>query len=155
MSPEMRIGDAEREAAVSALGEHYAAGRLTKEEYDERAERAWTARTASQLAPLFADLPTPHGVPGRSSAPSTPKATGQVPATRPHGFRVPLLPMLAIFVGVALLAGHFWVFWLLLGAFWWITRSTRHAARRREWQAHYGNMQGWVEDWQRRGRHGC
>ena len=34
--PELRIGDAEREAAVTALGEHYAAGRLTKDEYDER-----------------------------------------------------------------------------------------------------------------------
>jgi hypothetical protein len=40
---EMRIGDAEREAAVTALGEHFAAGRLTKEEYDERSGRAWTA----------------------------------------------------------------------------------------------------------------
>jgi hypothetical protein len=152
MSPEMRIGDAEREAAVSALGEHYAAGRLTKEEYDERAERAWAARTASQLAPLFADLPAPHGAPGRSSAPTTAKPP--LPASRAHGFRVPLLPVLAIFVGVALLVGHFWVFWLLLGAFWWTTRSARHAARRREWQARYGSMQGWVQDWQRRGRHG-
>ena len=36
--PELRIGDDDREAAVTALGEHYAAGRLTKEEYDERAD---------------------------------------------------------------------------------------------------------------------
>ena len=36
--PELRIGDAEREATISALGEHYAAGRLTKEEYDERSD---------------------------------------------------------------------------------------------------------------------
>ena len=54
---EPRIGDAEREAAVTSLGEHYAAGRLTKEEFDERSDQAWAARTAAGLWPLFADLP--------------------------------------------------------------------------------------------------
>ena len=57
VSAQVRIGDAEREAAVTALGEHYAAGRLTKEEFDERSEAAWTARTSGDLAPLFGDLP--------------------------------------------------------------------------------------------------
>ena len=33
--PSLRIGDAEREAAAQALGEHYAVGRLTRDEYDE------------------------------------------------------------------------------------------------------------------------
>lgn len=71
--PELRISDADRDAAVEVLGEHYLAGRLTKDEYDERAARAWAARTASQLRPLFADLPRsahgrgaaeqPHGLP--------------------------------------------------------------------------------------------
>ena len=54
---QVRIGDAERESAVTALGEHYAAGRLTKEEFDERSGVAWSARTAGDLAPLFTDLP--------------------------------------------------------------------------------------------------
>ena len=58
--PELRISDAEREAAVTALGEHYAAGRLTKEEYDERADQAWEAKTRSALVPLFVDLPRPQ-----------------------------------------------------------------------------------------------
>ncbi len=31
MSGELRIGDTEREAAVAALSEHFAAGRLNKE----------------------------------------------------------------------------------------------------------------------------
>ncbi len=55
--PGMRIGDAERESAVTALGEHYVAGRLTKDELDDRADRAWSARTSGDLAPLFRDLP--------------------------------------------------------------------------------------------------
>jgi hypothetical protein len=83
--PEMRIGDREREAAVSALGEHYAAGRITKEEYDERAERAWAARTNSELHPLFVDLPS-----------LAPRATGRPPApaqspSRTRARRVPVL----------------------------------------------------------------
>jgi hypothetical protein len=56
----MRIGDGEREAAVRALGEHYAAGRLDAAEYEERTTAAYAARTAADLAPLFADLPHEH-----------------------------------------------------------------------------------------------
>ncbi len=54
---ELRIGTAERERAAADLGEHLAAGRLTTEEFDERVQRAYQARTGSDLAPLFADLP--------------------------------------------------------------------------------------------------
>jgi hypothetical protein len=54
---QVRIGDAERESAVTALGEHYAAGRITKEEFDERSSVAWSARTSGDLVPLFTDLP--------------------------------------------------------------------------------------------------
>jgi uncharacterized membrane protein len=63
----LRIGDADREAAVDLLGEQYALGRLSKEEFDERSDAVWSARTRGDLAPLFADLPvrTP-GRPGRA-----------------------------------------------------------------------------------------
>jgi hypothetical protein len=57
LSPELRIGTAEREQAAADLGEHLAAGRLSTEEFDERVQRAYAARTASDLAPLFHDLP--------------------------------------------------------------------------------------------------
>ena len=55
----VRIGDAERDSAVSALGDHFAAGRLTREEFDERIDKAMQARFQSDLQPLFADLPGP------------------------------------------------------------------------------------------------
>ena len=146
---EMRIGDAEREAAVGALGEHYAAGRLTKEEFDERSERAWTARTSSQLGPLFADLPTPHGRP--STTPAT-RVVGPAtaPAARRHGFHPPFVPMVAIFVGVAVLTGHFWVFWVLLGLFWWSGRAFRAARRQRyaeQWAGWAGQQRGHRHGW--------
>ena len=53
----LRIGDAEREQATAALGEHYAQGRLTTEEHSERLDRIWAAKTRSELAPVFTDLP--------------------------------------------------------------------------------------------------
>jgi hypothetical protein len=54
---DLRIGDAERTAAADELAEHYAQGRLSTEEHHERLDRIWAARTASDLAPVFDDLP--------------------------------------------------------------------------------------------------
>ena len=56
----MRIGDSERDEAVSMLQEHHAAGRLSTEEFDERMGKALEARTASDLVGLFFDLPAPR-----------------------------------------------------------------------------------------------
>ncbi|ONI75600.1 hypothetical protein BWI15_07100 [Kribbella sp. ALI-6-A] len=53
----VRIGDREREDAVKRLGEHYEAGRLSSEEHAERIDAVLQAKTAGQLAALFADLP--------------------------------------------------------------------------------------------------
>jgi hypothetical protein len=112
--PEIRIGDAERESAVTALSEHYVAGRLTKDEYDERSSVAWRARTRSDLAPLFVDLPPVHPA-GRAPASRLPQATR--PATR-GGTRFPLLPLIAILVGLAMLT-DVWVVFVVVGVLWW------------------------------------
>ena len=57
-----RIGDDERSAAVDSLQLHHAAGRLTFAEFDDRMSRGLRARTATDLAALFVDLPTPAAV---------------------------------------------------------------------------------------------
>ena len=54
----IRVSDAERDQAAAELGEHYQAGRLTLEEFDDRSSRALRARTGSDLVALFTDLPT-------------------------------------------------------------------------------------------------
>lgn len=59
--PDIRIGTAEREEAVALLGEHFAAGRLTVAEFDQRVTRANRALTRGDLLPLFADLPSAPG----------------------------------------------------------------------------------------------
>lgn len=55
----LRVGDAERQQAVSALGDHYAAGRLDQDEFDTRVQRAYASRTRVDLQGLFGDLPEP------------------------------------------------------------------------------------------------
>lgn len=55
----LRIGDAERDRAVSVLADHFAAGRLEKAEYEERVAVALGATHQHDLAPLFDDLPGP------------------------------------------------------------------------------------------------
>ncbi len=63
----LRVGDAERDAAIAALARHFADGRLTQDEHEERSARALRARTGADLRALFADLPRldPAAVPQR------------------------------------------------------------------------------------------
>jgi hypothetical protein len=58
----LRIGTTERTAAMKALDEHLAAGRLGVEEYADRTAVAAGATVASELRALFTDLPAPHPV---------------------------------------------------------------------------------------------
>ncbi|MBX6371868.1 MAG: DUF1707 domain-containing protein [Acidothermus sp.] len=53
----LRIGDAERDYAIELLQRHFADGRLTQEEYEERVAAALKARTQADIAALFRDLP--------------------------------------------------------------------------------------------------
>jgi hypothetical protein len=98
----MRVSDADRERVAERLREHFAAGRLTSEELDERVTAALGAKTAGELQTVLSDLPEP--------APAGPQP-GQVPppwAGRP-GFRYrrgPRLLPLALFLLFALLLFH-------------------------------------------------
>ena len=51
------MSDQQRERAAQQLRDHYAAGRLTEDELDERVQSAYGARTEAQLRELLADLP--------------------------------------------------------------------------------------------------
>jgi DNA-binding PadR family transcriptional regulator len=54
---QIRASDADREQAVASLRDHFAEGRLTRAELDERLITALSARTAGDLRRLMADLP--------------------------------------------------------------------------------------------------
>jgi len=53
----LRISDADRAQALDLLSQQYAEGRLDKDEFDERSDAIWSAKTQGDLAPIFADLP--------------------------------------------------------------------------------------------------
>jgi hypothetical protein len=55
--PKIRASDADRDRTAALLREHLAAGRLTAEEFHERLDLAYGARTLGQLDELLADLP--------------------------------------------------------------------------------------------------
>ena len=116
--PRLRISDSDRERAMADLAGHYADGRLDHEEYDERLDAIWTARTRADLAVLFSDLPRPQV----SYPPAKPAA--QQRARR--GFRMPFLPVLALLIGLSILT-HAPV-WLLIFPLMWFARSRRGCA---------------------------
>jgi Domain of unknown function (DUF1707) len=83
--PPIRIGNDERAAAMAALDEHLAQGRLDVEEYGERSAVAANAVVAADLAALFTDLPAPHPtLPGSGHAPVPPAEGAAIPPTMPH-----------------------------------------------------------------------
>src|SRR5258708_28828017 len=108
----MRVSDADRERVAERLREHFAAGRLTSEELDERVTAALGARTAGDLRTVLSDLPEP--------APAGPQP-GQVPppwAGRPgcryrRGPGILPLVLLVLFALLLLHGGGFVVVALL------------------------------------------
>jgi hypothetical protein len=75
----MRVGNAEREAIASELREHYASGRLTLEELNERLEATFAAKTRADLTAVMRDLPsaTASGPAGAGTGTPWPGHPGQ------------------------------------------------------------------------------
>jgi hypothetical protein len=124
-APELRIGDFERQAAASQLQQHFAAGRITWEELDERLAGAYAARTRANLDALFTDLPM-----------LGPAQTGNAPAPQPRSapyrmadFRRSLsvapqsLWLLVLAIGLTA-ATHGATFPLII--LWWVFASGAH-----------------------------
>ena len=115
-SRQLRVSDADRDAVVTELGEHFQAGRLDAAELDDRAGRALRAPVRSDLDEVLTDLPRTPPVSG-----------GPLPAARS---RSPLIPLLlagvaAVLVTAALTAGasgwhHRWAPGLSWWPVWWL-----------------------------------
>jgi len=75
----VRIGDADREAAATSLREHFALGRLTLDEFRQRLDAVFAAKTDRDRAGISRDLPRLI----MSPAP-WPQARRPVPAGRRH-----------------------------------------------------------------------
>lgn len=63
--PEIRVADDDRERAVVELREHAVAGRLTLEEFSDRVDQAYSARTRGELDLVLRELPAAPLAPAR------------------------------------------------------------------------------------------
>jgi hypothetical protein len=109
-SPQIKASDADRDAVVAALSEHFQAGRLTTEELEERTGRALAARTLGQLDELTADLPAPR--PAEPAAPVAPRRPGYL-VLMPLIVPVAVLAILAVVLGTST-GIHAWGVWWVI-----------------------------------------
>jgi Flp pilus assembly protein TadB len=121
---QLRIGDAEREQATAALGEHFAQGRITADEHAERLDQIWAARTRADLQPVFRDLPDPS----RRTTPDT-RTRYRSRRGRPPGLFFAVLAILIVLTALThlpfVLAG------VLVAVFVFSRRRHRFATMRR------------------------
>jgi hypothetical protein len=101
----MRLSDAERQDAMDVLGEHVSTGRLDIDEFGTRSAKVSAAKTVSELAPLFADLPSPRPmalVPRPvTEAPEPQRSAGQSPFRWLSASALPIVAVVAIALFVA------------------------------------------------------
>ncbi|HKP89561.1 MAG TPA: DUF1707 domain-containing protein [Thermoleophilaceae bacterium] len=127
---QIRVSDAERERAVDTLREHYADGRLSSDELEERIERAYSATTRSDITALMRDLPSV--VPWR--------ARQRLAKANRDAWRAHLTSYAAVNGGLVGIwgvtgGGEFWPIWSIGGwgiAILWHGMAARATARRLE-----------------------
>lgn len=110
----MRASDADRAATADRLRQHYTEGRLDAQEYDERIDRCYAAKTVDELDDLFVDLPRP--------APRSPEpeAERHQRGHYPPPWRVAAIVAVvaALIAACALTGAHlFWLAWPLFFIF--------------------------------------
>jgi hypothetical protein len=127
--PSLRIGDRERETVAAELREHYAHGRLTLTEFNDRLDAVFASKTQQDLSRITSDLPharpdvplpssgvghAHHHVTGRprADAPSSPRDDrhGGHHHHRPHGLLTTLVAALMAWLLVfnVILVGLSW-----------------------------------------------
>ncbi|HEY3907138.1 MAG TPA: DUF1707 domain-containing protein [Streptosporangiaceae bacterium] len=108
----IRTSDADREQVAARLRDHYAEGRLTQEEFDERLTTALSAKTFGELRQVMTDLPGPKLAAFQPKQPSANASSRYRPPVmfrrRPRVFPLLVLALLAILLfsgaGAAVLA---------------------------------------------------
>lgn len=112
--PGLRASDADRERIANDLREHYADGRLTMEEFDERIDAVYKAKTFGELAPLTADLPAPPPDPAVQKAEARRRRIAALRAVWGSWLTVSIICTMIWLISV--LSGHpstFWPIWVI------------------------------------------
>jgi hypothetical protein len=106
MNDSIRVSDADRDRVTAQLRDHFAAGRITPGELDERLSAALNAKTFGDLRRIMADLPGPVPVP--LGAASTPLQAAPAWAVRRRHPPFPPLILLALLAAL-LIPGSGWL----------------------------------------------
>ena len=128
---DMRVSDGERQEVVERLRTALGEGRLELDEYDQRVQSAYGAKTYRELVPLTADLPdVPMPMPPVRARSREAQHYG-------HPNRaIALLSVVFVFIGLSVLlsvasGGVLIPFWpLFIFGFWGLARSSGRYGRR-------------------------
>jgi Domain of unknown function (DUF1707) len=125
---EVRASDADRDTVLSGLSEHFQAGRLTAEEFEDRAGRALSARTWGELEDLLRDLPSTVTGPQAPVAVASSAARPERPSGRGAPAPIAALAVIGIAVAVSVGIAHsrWGLLWVALGLLI-VRRLIRHA----------------------------
>lgn len=117
----LRVGDFERDDATARLSDHFAAGRLSRSEFDERTTQAFSARTRGELDDVMVDLPSTSADTGPLEMVVTANDTDVVQRSEAAQWRTSMLAPWMIF-GVFFVilwavtgGGYFWPMWPIMG----------------------------------------
>lgn len=152
MDDRIRISDADRDRVAARLRDHFADGRLTADEFDERITATLNAKTFGDLRRVMTDLP-------ESPPPSPQEGLSTPRSARPRIYRhrgPRVLPVLAVaLLAVLVIPGGGWLFVLffkMVLLFWlaaclagiFVASRIRRRMRRDLW---FGYGRRWHPDW--------
>ncbi len=117
MEDELRASDQDREQAARSLREHFAAGRLTQEEFDQRVAAVYRASSQSEIRPLVADLPVLPASPAEMRAAHVERRAElqRRLLQQTGGAIVPFVICTVIWIASGA-SGQFWPIWVALVA---------------------------------------
>jgi hypothetical protein len=121
--PRLRASDADRERTVARLRRHHVDGRLDLEEFQQRVEQAYGARTVDELDRLMRDLPAevaPDPTPAARPVAAGPPPAGPPSSRRRGSFYRALVSYLAVMALLVVIwaasgGGYFWPVWPMIG----------------------------------------
>ncbi|HTZ24335.1 MAG TPA: DUF1707 domain-containing protein [Streptosporangiaceae bacterium] len=152
-SDRIRVSDADREQVTARLREHFAEGRLTRDELDERVTAALNAKTVGDLRQVMVDLPEHAPVLAGAGVPGPmPRGVRPGPVYVRRGPRLLPLALLVLlvaavapgtgFVFLALLQG-FLLFMLVAGVMGLFAAHRFRRRVRQHWQLTRGHYHPW------------
>ena len=113
MYDNIRISDADREQVTARLRDHFAEGRLTSDELDERITATLNAKTFGDLRGILADLPEPGPLGPQPQPEPVPAGWTARPVYYRRGPRFLPVALLILFAAL-ILPGPGWAFFAVI-----------------------------------------